>query len=170
VKGLTTAPLAAADALPVARMWHDCELHDDGRMLVTEEDFVTALQRPSLDFGRDTVAVRDGDAIVAAGLLFGERFVFANVAPSHRGRGVGTWLLRWSEDAGRAAGRDRSCQKLSETSTPGSRCSRRPATSAPGRTGSSTSSSSASPTRPCCRPATRSARSCGTATAATSTA
>ena len=115
MKGLTTAPLAAADAVPVARMWHDCELHDDGKALVTEEDFVTVLQRPSLDFRRDTVAVRDGQAIVAAGLLFGERFVFVNVAPSHRGRGVGTWLLRWSEDAGRAAGRDRSCQKLSES-------------------------------------------------------
>ena len=115
MKGLTTAPLAADDAVRVARMWHDCELHDDGKALVTEEDFVTVLQRPSLEFQRDTVAVRDGDAIVAAGLLFGERFVFANVAPSHRGRGVGTWLLRWSEDAGRAAGRNRSCQKLSES-------------------------------------------------------
>lgn len=119
MKGLTTAPLGAGDAAEVARMWHACELHDDGKALVTEEDFVTVLQRPSLEFERDTVAVRDGDAIVAAGLLFGERFVFANVAPSHRGRGVGTWLLRWSEDAGRAAGRDRSCQKLSENQRAG---------------------------------------------------
>ena len=42
-------------------MWHACELHDDGKALVTEEDFVTVLQRPSLDFERDTVAVRDGE-------------------------------------------------------------------------------------------------------------
>ena len=114
MKGLTTAPLTAGDATAVASMWHACELHDDGKALVTEEDFVTLVRRPSLDFRRDTMAVRDGDAIVAAAFLFGDRFVFANVAPSHRGRGVGAWLLRWSEDAGRAAGKDRSCQKLSE--------------------------------------------------------
>jgi len=108
------APLSPDDAADVARMWRACELHDDGRALITQEDIVAVLQRPSMDRERDTVVARDGDEVVAFGMLHGERFVFANVLPSHRGRGIGAWLLRWTEDAGRAAARTWSCQKLSE--------------------------------------------------------
>jgi GNAT superfamily N-acetyltransferase len=36
------------------------------------------------------------------------------VLPSHRGRGIGSRLLRWTQEAGRAAGKSRSCQRLSE--------------------------------------------------------
>ena len=114
VKGLPTAPLAPGDAGEVARVWRACEMHDDGEALFTEEDFVAACLRPSMDLERDTVAVRDGGAIVAVGLLLGERDAFVHVLPSHRGRGIGAWLLRWTEDAGRAAGRSWTCQTLSE--------------------------------------------------------
>jgi mycothiol synthase len=40
--------------------------------------------------------------------------VFAYVLPSHRGRGIGAWLLRWTEQAARAVGHERACQSLSE--------------------------------------------------------
>jgi ribosomal protein S18 acetylase RimI-like enzyme len=114
VKDLATAPLTAGDAGAVAQVWRACEIHDDGEALFTEEDFVSACLRPSMDVQRDTVGVRDGDAIVAVGLLLGERDAFVHVLPSHRGRGIGCRLLRWTEDAGRAAGRSRTCQRLSE--------------------------------------------------------
>lgn len=107
-------PLATGDAAAVTRVWRASEIHDDGEALFTEEDFVAAWKRPSLNLARDTVGVRDGDALVALGLLFGERDAFVSVHPSHRGRGIGSWLLRWTQAAGRAAGRERSCQTLSE--------------------------------------------------------
>jgi ribosomal protein S18 acetylase RimI-like enzyme len=114
LSGLSTAPLTPEDAADVARVWRACELHDDGEALFTEEDFVAVAQRPSMDLESHTVAVRDGGAIVAFGLLLGERDVFVHVLPSHRGRGIGSRLLRWTQEAGRAAGNARSCQRLSE--------------------------------------------------------
>ena len=114
MRGLTTAPLGRDDAAAAAQMWRACELHDDGETLSTEEDWLSVFQRPSLDLEQHTVAVRDGDAIVAVAMLLGDHFVFANVRPSHRGRGVGAWLLRWTEEAGRVAGREDSRQRLTE--------------------------------------------------------
>jgi GNAT superfamily N-acetyltransferase len=114
VKGFSTAPLVPGDAGDVARVWRAAELHDDGEALFTEEDFVAIWKRPSMDLERDTVGVRDGDALVALAMLFGERDVFSCVLPSHRGRGIGSWLLRWTQAAGRARGNSRSCQTLSE--------------------------------------------------------
>ncbi len=112
--GFSTAPVAPGDAAEVTRVWRASEIHDDGEAMFTEEDFVAAWKRPSMDLARDTIGVRDGDALVALGLLFGERQAFVCVLPSHRGRGIGSWLLRWTQAAGRAAGRERSCQTLSE--------------------------------------------------------
>jgi mycothiol synthase len=114
VKGLETAPLTPGDAADVTRVWEACEIHDDGESLITEEDLVAAFKRPSMDLERHGVGVRDGDALVAAGLLYGEREAFVHVAPSHRGRGIGAWLLRWSQDAARRAGHTHVCQTLSE--------------------------------------------------------
>lgn len=111
---MRTAPLSAADAADVTRVWRTAELHDDGEAIFTEEDFVAAWQRPSFDFDRDSIGVRDGGSLVALALLFGERDAFATVLPSHRGRGVGTSLMRWTQEAGRAAGHEESCQTISE--------------------------------------------------------
>jgi len=102
--GHRAAPLAAVDAAEVTRVWRACELHDDGEALFAEEDFVAAWQRPSFDFARDTIGVREGDSLVALALLLGERDALACVLPSHRGRGVGRWLLDWATEAARAAG------------------------------------------------------------------
>jgi mycothiol synthase len=114
VEGLTTGPLTREDSAAVAHVWRTSEIHDDGEALFTEEDFVVACERPSMDLERHTIGVRGGGELVALAMLFGERGVFAYVLPSHRGRGIGAWLLRWSEQAARAAGHGRACQSLSE--------------------------------------------------------
>jgi GNAT superfamily N-acetyltransferase len=114
MEGLTTAPLTRQDSAAVAHVWRASELHDDGEAMFTEEDFVVACERPSMDLERHTIGVRDGDELVALAMLFGERSVFAHVHPSHRGRGIGAWLLRWTEDAARAVGHDRVSQTVSE--------------------------------------------------------
>ena len=114
MEALTTGPLAQEDSAAVARVWRTSEIHDDGEALFTEDDFVAACERPSMDLERHTVGVRDGGELVALALLLGERQVFAYVHPAHRGRGIGAWLLGWTEEASRAAGHDRACQSLSE--------------------------------------------------------
>lgn len=113
-QGFTTAPLTPADAGAVTRVWRTSEEHDDGDAMATEEDFVAAMKRPSMDLERHTIGIRDGGELVASGMLFGERQAFAHVLPSHRGRGIGLWLLRWTQDAGRAAGKETTCQTLTE--------------------------------------------------------
>lgn len=114
MKGFATAPLTLADARAVARVWRACEAHDDGEATETEEDFVGATKRPSMDLERESIGIRDGDELVAFGWLIGKRHAFVHVLPSHRGRGIGAWLLRWTQDTGRALGRRVSCQTLSE--------------------------------------------------------
>jgi GNAT superfamily N-acetyltransferase len=114
VSDLTTAPLVPGDAEEVAHVWRACELHDDGEAMASADDFVALCKRPSMDLGRCTIAVRDGGALVAVGLLLGESTAFVNVLPAHRGRGIGSRLLRWTEEAGLAAGHTRSRQTLSE--------------------------------------------------------
>jgi mycothiol synthase len=114
MEGLTTAPLTPVDGPAVARVWRACEIHDDGEALFTEDDFVATCKRPSTDLRRDSVGVRDDGELVALALLHGERDAFAGVLPSHRGRGIGSWLLRWTQDAARAAGRQQTRQKLSD--------------------------------------------------------
>jgi mycothiol synthase len=114
VKDLSTAPLTPADAGEVTRVGRACEIHDDGAALFTEEDFVASCNRPSMDLERHSVGVRDGDSLVAFAILHGERDALAYVLPAHRGRGIGAWLLRWTQEAGRAAGHPLSVQALSE--------------------------------------------------------
>jgi mycothiol synthase len=75
---------------------------------------VAIFGRPSLDFARDTVAVHDGEALVAFGLQLGARATFVHVLPAYRGRGIGGWLLRWSQDAARALGAKLTAQEISE--------------------------------------------------------
>jgi mycothiol synthase len=111
---MTRAPLSQDDAAEVTRVWRAGELHDDGVALFTEEDFIGAWQRPSFDFARDSLGVRDGGSLVAFAMMFGRRDVFVSVLPSHRGRGLGTSLMRWSQEAGRAAGHEVTHQMVSE--------------------------------------------------------
>jgi GNAT superfamily N-acetyltransferase len=112
--GLRRAPLARTDAPEVTAVWRACELHDDGESLFVEDDFVAAWKRPSFDFSRHTIGLREGDALVALAMLFGERDVFACVLPSHRGRGIGRWLLEWTEQAARAVGNTVTGQSISK--------------------------------------------------------
>ncbi|KAA1415548.1 GNAT family N-acetyltransferase [Nocardioides humilatus] len=74
------------------------ELHDIGSVEIEEEDLIAEWQRPSYDLGASTVAVLEGDRIVAyADLIAPERYDVA-VHPEARGRGIGTWLAAWIRD------------------------------------------------------------------------
>lgn len=112
--GLRAGPLTREDAAEATRLWRACELHDDGAAMFGDEDFVALFKRPSFDAGRHSIAVRDGGSIVALAILYGARHVVVHVLPEHRGRGIGTWLADWTQQAGRAAGNVVSCQSVSE--------------------------------------------------------
>jgi mycothiol synthase len=112
--GLRAAPLGPEDREELTAVWRACEEHDDGLADVTESDVVAIFGRPSLDLARDTVGVRDGDALVAFGLQLGIRIVFAHVLPAYRGRGIGTWVMRWTQDAARAIGAPVTAQEISD--------------------------------------------------------
>ena len=113
--GLRAAPLTAGDAAELTAVSRACEEHDTGQAEWSEADAMAIAGRPSLEFGRDTVGIRDGDALVAFGLQLGVRLTFVHVLPAYRGRGIGTWLLRWSQDAARAIGADVTAQEIATT-------------------------------------------------------
>jgi mycothiol synthase len=116
MEGFTTAPLTPEDAAGATRVFRESEIEADGEALFTEEDLVAASKRPSMDLERHTVGVRDGEQLVGVAMLYGERDAYVAVLPSHRGRGIGAWLLRWTQDATRAKGGTRTCQPVSENS------------------------------------------------------
>lgn len=102
--GLTTRPLVIADSAEVTAVIAEQELHDIGSAEIEEGDLLGEWQRPSYDLTASTVAVLDGERIVAyAEHLGGERYDAA-VLPSYRGRGIGTWLAHWAQSVARSSG------------------------------------------------------------------
>ena len=76
---------------------------------VSEQDLLELFDEPDTDFPRGSVAVYDGDLMIAFGVLFArtaaepvhEMRLSGGVHPGYRRRGAGTELLNWAE---RAAG------------------------------------------------------------------
>ena len=103
---LTTRPLRADDSHAVWEVIAAQEKHDIGSVEIEEADLVAEWQRPSYDLAGSSVAVLEGDRIVAyAELMHADRYDAA-VLPDHRGRGIGTWLAAWIRDVARSRGSD----------------------------------------------------------------
>ncbi|GAA3819863.1 GNAT family N-acetyltransferase [Nocardioides panacisoli] len=101
---LTTRPLRPSDTYAVWEVIAAQEKHDIGSVEIEEADLVAEWQRPSYDLAGSSIAVLDDDRIVAyAELMGGDRYDAA-VLPSHRGRGIGTWLAAWIRDLARSRG------------------------------------------------------------------
>ena len=99
--GAAAAPRrTAAEAVAV---WRACELHDDGEALATEDDLVAVFQRPSFDAARAHASRSATAARSSRSRCCTDRATRSScVLPGHRGRGIGTWLLGWTQEAGRA--------------------------------------------------------------------
>lgn len=102
--GLTTRPLRPSDSAEVFELIAAQERHDTGSVEIEEEDLIAEWQRPSYDIAASTVAVLDGDRIVAYAELMGADRYDAAVHPDARGRGIGTWLAGWVRDLARSRG------------------------------------------------------------------
>lgn len=102
--GLTSRPLTFADARAVWKAMADQERHDLGSAEIEEADIVGDWQRPSFDVGSSTVGVFDGDLLVGYAEVSAPDRGDAAVVPSHRGRGIGTWLAAWMQELARSRG------------------------------------------------------------------
>ena len=102
--GLTSRPLAATDARAVYEAMAAQELHDIGTTEVEEADIVGDWQRPTFDVAASTVGVFDGDLLVGYAEVGSLDRGDAAVRPTHRARGIGTWLAHWMQDRARAGG------------------------------------------------------------------
>ncbi|MDQ6526227.1 GNAT family N-acetyltransferase [Nocardioides sp. LHD-245] len=102
--GLTSRPLTLADAPAVFAVIAEQEQHDVGTVEVEEADLVADWGRPSYDLGASSVAVLDGERIVAYAEHLGEERYDAAVAPAYRGRGIGSWLAHWIRRLARERG------------------------------------------------------------------
>lgn len=102
--GLTTRPLTQDDARVVFELMAAQELADLGTVEIEEADIVSDWARPSYDVGSSTVGVFDGDTMVGYADLTSLERSDAAVLPTHRGRGIGTWLAHWLQDKARERG------------------------------------------------------------------
>jgi mycothiol synthase len=98
--GLTARPGTRDDAEAIFDVIGACELADHGGVEADLDDVVVGFERAGFDPATDLLVVLDGDEAVAWAELYRRR-AEAGVRPSHRGRGIGTALLRWIEGRAR---------------------------------------------------------------------
>jgi mycothiol synthase len=96
--GLVARPARAGDISAIVELIGACESDADGVAEVDEGD--VSFDRHGFDEDLDTMLVFDGNGLVAWAELYLRR-AEADVRPSYRGRGIGSTLLRWSEDRAR---------------------------------------------------------------------
>src|SRR3712207_4453532 len=102
--GLTTRPLTRADATAVYETIAAQEMADVGEVEIEEADIIGDWQRPGHDLSTRSIGVFDGDLMVGYAEVMGGDRGDAAVLPDHRGRGIGTWLAHWMQDAARREG------------------------------------------------------------------
>ena len=102
--GLTTRALTLDDAPAVFALIAAAETEDIGEPALDLADVVASWQRPSFDLATQAVGVEEGGRLVAYAEVSGGRYADGAVPPSHRGRGIGTALARWSQNEARRQG------------------------------------------------------------------
>lgn len=95
--GLVARPITTADLDAVVEMVNACEFHDSGEQMLERADLLADADVEGFDPEADWLCVADGERIVAFAFLDGSRRAYVDVHPDVRGRGIGTWLRRWSE-------------------------------------------------------------------------
>ena len=93
-----------ADAEATHALFAAAEKHDTGEVAVELEDIQGDWQRPSFSLAQHSVGVFEADMLVGAGEVYKGRRGEAAVHPDHRGRGIGSWLVRWTEECARRSG------------------------------------------------------------------
>jgi mycothiol synthase len=98
-------PATQEDLEAVTGLVAACERDVLGEVLIETEDVAGDWRRPSFDLSADCVLVFKEDSLVGHGELFvPDRRAEVNVRPGHRGVGLGSWLLGWTERRSRDTG------------------------------------------------------------------
>lgn len=100
-------PLEASQVRPWTVMLAAVEAADQTGEHLGEADLLALLSGPNIDVSRGSIAVYDGDAMVADALLESaasadpvhQMRLYADVHPAYRGLGIGSALLAWAEEA-----------------------------------------------------------------------
>jgi len=115
--GYLARPLTPEDAQAVTDLVAATELDVDGQVEIDVTDVQGDWNRPSFDLATMAIGVEHDGRLVA----FAEHFrgrAEVEVHPEHRGRGLGTALLRWTWQAATHEGRDRVGQTVSDAHLP----------------------------------------------------
>lgn len=110
----TTRSLTVDDLDEVFGLIAVCERAATGVADIDPEDVRSDWARPGFDLATDGVAVCEGDRLAATAEVFKNR-ADVNVHPAFEGLGIGTWLMRWTEDRSRTLGRPSVAQTLADT-------------------------------------------------------
>jgi mycothiol synthase len=102
--GLTTRPLTRTDSTAVYEVIAEQELADVGEVQIEEADIIGDWQRPGYDLSIRSIGVFEGDRLVGYAEVMGADRGDAAVHPDQRGRGIGTWLAHWMQEAARRQG------------------------------------------------------------------
>lgn len=109
-------PASLDDARAVHRLIGAVEADLFGRTETDADHFATVIARPGFDARRDAVTVTGADDAVVAWAWVNRRSE-VHVHPAHRGRGLGTALLRWIEARARQSGTERVVQSVPDRDT-----------------------------------------------------
>jgi mycothiol synthase len=101
---LSARPLSAREVEPAFRVLEACERADLGETETDLSDLRADWTRPDFSPARMTMGVFDGERLAATGEVFAWR-AHVSVLPAYRGRGIGGWLLAWTEDTARTDAR-----------------------------------------------------------------
>jgi mycothiol synthase len=112
--GLVARPTTRDDVDAIYGLVAACEQANDGKVEIDRADVEAGFERHGFDRSTNSVLVFEGSAPVAYAELYRGRGE-GGVTPSHRGRGIGTWLLGWIEERARAA----SEREVGQTTTDG---------------------------------------------------
>ena len=103
--GLTARPLTPADLDDVYAVYAADEVADAGHLAIEPEDLAGDWSRPSFDLAHDSIGVfEDGHVVAAAEVSRGGSRAEGAVHPDVRGRGIGSWLVDWTESRARDHG------------------------------------------------------------------
>jgi len=103
--GLASRPLTLADLDAVFAVYAAAEIEDAGQLALEPEDLAGDWSRPSFDLSTDSIGVLEGDRFVgAAEVTRGGARAEGAVHPQARGRGIGSWLVGWTEERAAAVG------------------------------------------------------------------
>jgi len=115
-EGYSARPARREDLEAVFRLVADSELHDDGVADIALGDIAADWDRPDFDAETMSITVWHGDDLAASGDVFMGR-AEVDVAPEHRGRGLGSALLPWTWRVAKADGRGSVGQTVSDRRT-----------------------------------------------------